>query len=141
MAINSVVLVGRLTRDPELRYTTNASNPVCNFSIAVDREFANKNGEREVDFINCVAWNCTAEFIPKYFEKGDLIGVKGSLTSRKYTDKDGNNRISYEVLAIGVSFISKKERSLQYTQGDASEPEQKDNSQYFTIDDDQNVPF
>ena len=139
MAINSVVLVGRLTRDPELKYTAGANKPVCNFSIAVDREFSNANGERDVDFINIVAWNGTAEFIPKYFEKGDLIGVKGSLTSRKYTDKDGNNRISYEVLAHGVSFISKKDRSFQNTQGDAAEPETQ--SQYFTIDDNQSVPF
>jgi single-strand DNA-binding protein len=144
MAINSVVLVGRLTRDPELKYTPTGNKAVCNFSLAVDREFAASDGTRQADFINIVSWNGTAEFIPKYFEKGDLMGVKGVLTSRKYTDKDGNNRVSYEVIATQVSFVGgKRERNLDNTQGDAYEPEQKQQNgdAYFTIDDDADYPF
>ena len=144
MAIYSVVLVGRLTRDPVLKYTQTGNKPVCNFSLAVDREFAASDGTRQADFINIVAWNGTAEFIPNYFEKGDLIGVKGVLTSRKYTDKYGNHRVSYEVIATQVSFVGgKRDRNLANTQGDAYEPEQnqQNGDAYFTIDDDADCLF
>ncbi len=108
--INSVVLVGRLTRDPELK-TTQQGVSVCSFSIAVDRNFARAGEERQADFINIVTWRQTAEFVAKYFNKGKLIGVQGSLQSRRYTDKDQNTRTAYEVVANQVTFVGSKNDS------------------------------
>lgn len=106
--INVVVLMGRLTADPELKQTANGT-AVASFSIAVDRGFANKQtGERQADFINIVAWRQTAEFICKYFRKGSMIAVEGSLQSRSYEDKEGKKRTVYEVVANNVSFTGSK---------------------------------
>ena len=100
--------MGRLTADPELKMTQN-STPVCSFRIAVDRNVVNKQtGERATDYINVIAWRQTAEFVCKYFRKGSMIALEGSLQSRSYTDKDGNNRTAYEVVASNVSFTGSK---------------------------------
>ena len=100
--------MGRLTADPELKMTQN-STPVCSFRIAVDRNVTNKQtGERATDYINVIAWRQTAEFVCKYFRKGSMIALEGSLQSRSYTDKDGNNRTSYDVVANNVSFTGSK---------------------------------
>ena len=102
--LNSIVLMGRLVADPELRSTT-AGVAVCSFRIAVDRDFSGRNGaEKQTDFIDIVAWRQTAEFVSRYFSKGKMIVVQGSLQSRKWQDKDGNNRISWEVQAASVWF-------------------------------------
>lgn len=104
--LNNVTLMGRLCSDPELKYTTN-NVPVTNFTLAVDRQF--KSGEeKEADFINIVAWRATAEFITKYFKKGQLLALEGSIQTRKYTDKDGNNRTAFEVVANNVHFCGGK---------------------------------
>ena len=96
--INVVVLMGRLVADPELKQTQNGTS-VCSFRIAVDRNVANKQtGERQADFINITAWRQTAEFVCKYFRKGSMIAIEGSLQTRGYTDKDGNNRTAYDVV-------------------------------------------
>jgi len=108
--LNVVVLMGRLTADPELRKTANDAS-VTSFSIAVDRNFANKQGERQTDFINITAWRQQAEFICKYFRKGSMIAIEGSLQTRNYEDKDGNKRTAYEVLASSVSFTGSKAES------------------------------
>ena len=109
--INVVVLMGRLVADPELKQTTTGVS-TTSFRIAVDRNFANKEtGERQADFINIVAWRQTADFICKYFRKGSMIAIEGSLQSRSYTDKDGNNRTVYEVVASNVSFTGSKAES------------------------------
>lgn len=109
--INVVVLMGRLTADPELKQTANGTS-VCSFSIAVDRAFANKQtGERQADFINITAWRQTAEFICKYFRKGSMIAIEGSLQSRNYEDKEGKKRTAYEVVANNVSFTGSKAES------------------------------
>lgn len=106
MSINVTVLTGRLTADPELKTTPNGVS-VTSFSIAVDRRY--KAGEeKQTDFINIVAWRQTAEFISKYFQKGKMIGIKGSIQTRKYQDKDGNNRTAFEVLAEEVQFVEGK---------------------------------
>ena len=106
MSINVTVLTGRLTADPELKTTPNGVS-VTSFSIAVDRRY--KAGEeKQTDFINIVAWRQTAEFISKYFQKGKMIGIKGSIQTRKYQDKDGNNRTSWEVQAENVYFADSK---------------------------------
>ena len=95
--LNVIVLTGRMTSDPELK-TTDNQTPVVSFSLAVQRNYKNKdNDQYPTDFINCVAWRNTAEFIAGYFKKGSMITVEGSLESRKYTDKEGNTRTAYEV--------------------------------------------
>ena len=103
---NLVVLSGRLTADPELKTTPNGVS-VCSFSIAVERRY--KQGEeRQADFINIVAWKNTAEFVSKYFSKGSMIGIEGAIQTRKYQDKDGNNRTAFEVVANNVQFVESK---------------------------------
>ena len=105
--INVVVLMGRLTADPELRTTPNGIS-VTSFSIAVDRAYQKAGTERQTDFINCVAWRQTAEFITKYFQKGSMIAVNGTLQQRSYTDKDGNKRTAYDVVIDNASFCGSK---------------------------------
>ena len=113
MMLNVVVLNGRLTSDPELKYTP-SNVAVTNFTLAVDRAFSGK--EKVTDFINIVAWRSTAEFVSRYFQKGQLVAVQGSLHVREYTDKDGNRRRVYEVLADQVHFAeAKRGRDTEYT--------------------------
>ena len=101
--LNRIVLMGRLTRDPELRHTGNGT-AVASFSLAVDRDFKSQGGEKETDFIDIVAWRNTAEFVSKYFTKGRMAVVEGRLQLRDWTDKDGNKRRTAEVLAEHVYF-------------------------------------
>ena len=103
--MNKVILVGNLTRDPEYR-TTPSGAAVCNFSIAVQRRFANQQGVREADFINCVAWRQQADFVHRFFTKGRKIGVVGSIQTRTYDAQDGSKRYVTEVLAENVEFLS-----------------------------------
>ena len=103
--------MGRLTRDPELRYTQ-SNIPVVTFSIAVDRNYSNNGGDRQTDFIDIVAWRRTAEFVSQWFTKGQMIVVVGSIQSRRWQDKNGNNRTSIEVVADEVQFGESK-RSLE----------------------------
>jgi len=109
--MNQIVIMGRLTRDPELRHTQNGT-PVASFSLAVDRRFAPKDGgERQTDFIDVVAWSKTGEFVSKYFTKGQMAAVTGRLEIRDWSDKDGNKRRSAEVVAENIYFTeSKKSR-------------------------------
>ena len=109
--LNHITLMGRLTRDPELR-RTGSGVAVTSFSLAVDRDFGkNENGERETDFIDCVAWRQTGEFVSKYFTKGRMAVVSGRLQIRSWTDKDGNKRRSAEVVADNVYFGDSKRDS------------------------------
>ena len=102
--LNHIVIMGRLTRDPELR-RTGSGVAVASFSVAVDRDFGrNENGEKETDFIDCVAWRNTAEFVSKYATKGRMVVVSGRLQIRSWTDKDGNKRRTAEVVADNVYF-------------------------------------
>ena len=102
--LNHIVVMGRLTRDPELR-RTGSGIAVTSFTVAVDRDFSNKeSGERETDFIDCVAWRSTGEFVSKYFTKGSMAVVSGRLQIRGWTDKDGNKRRSAEIVADNVYF-------------------------------------
>ena len=103
---NLVVLTGRLTNDVELKVTTSGIS-VCNFTIAVDRAYK-KGEEKQTDFLNVVCWRTTAEFVSKWFKKGSLIGIEGSIQTRKYQDKDGNNRTAFEIVANNVHFIESK---------------------------------
>ena len=123
---NLVVLTGRLTADPELKSTPNGIS-VCSFSIAVGRRYR-AGEEAQTDFINIVAWRQTAEFITKYFKKGSLIGIEGSIQTRRYTDKNGNNRTAFEVVANNVQFVESKRDSaaptadnMSYSNADAGD--------------------
>lgn len=135
--LNHIVLMGRLTRDPELR-RTGSGIAVASFTLAVDRDFKSQNGEKECDFIDIVAWRNTAEFVSKYFDKGSMAVVSGRLQIRGWTDKEGNKRRSAEVLANSVYFGSSK-RSGDSVGYDAPNTGTAD----FTMleDDDSDLPF
>ena len=106
--LNHIDLMGRLTRDPELRYTQ-TQTPVASFRLAVDRDFSPKDGgERQTDFIDCVAWRSTAEFVSKYFQKGSMAAVSGRLQMREWTDRDNNRRTTAEVVVDNVYFGESK---------------------------------
>ncbi len=105
--MNKAILVGRLTADPELKSTPNGVN-VCSFSVAVDRRFVRAGEERKADFINCVAWRQTAEFISRFFSKGRMIGLIGSIQTRTWKDKDGYNRYATEVVVDEAYFTESK---------------------------------
>ena len=108
--LNRAILMGRLTRDPELRQTPNNVS-VVTFTLAVDRNYQADKNNKQADFINIVAWRHTAEFVSKYFTKGQLVAVEGSIQTRSYQDKDGNNRTAFEVVADQVYFAEKKNQS------------------------------
>ncbi len=108
--MNKVFLIGRLTRDPELRYTTTQA-AVANFSIAVDRNFRREDGTQETDFINIEVWNKAAENVNKYLKKGSQVAIDGSIRMDRFNDKDGNARTTYRVVATNVQFLSKVDSS------------------------------
>ena len=121
MALNKVVLQGRLTKDPELR-RTNSGAAVTSFTLAVDRDFKGQNGEKETDFIDVTCWRNTAEFVSKYFTKGRMAVVEGRLQIRDWTDKDGGKRRTAEVVADSVYFgDSQKEASQDFPRQDFQE--------------------
>ena len=109
--LNHIIIMGRLTRDPELR-RTGSGVAVASFTVAVDRDFGkNENGEKETDFIDCVAWRQTGEFVSKYFAKGRMAVVSGRLQIRSWTDKEGNKRRTAEVVADNIYFGESKRSS------------------------------
>ena len=105
--LNHIVIMGRFVRDPELRRTQNGTS-VASFTLAVDRDRKDENGSRECDFISCVAWKGTADFVSRYFSKGSMAVVSGRLQIREWTDKDGNKRSSAEIVAENVYFGDSK---------------------------------
>lgn len=145
---NKAILIGRLTADPELK-TIPSGASVCTFRIACDRRFSGKDGERKADFITIVAWRQTAEFVSKFFTKGKLIGVEGSIQTRSYTDKDGNNRTAFEVVADNCFFVGSKSEAggasfaaprdefapapVAYASGSAGD--------FVEVEDDSDLPF
>lgn len=114
--LNVVAIMGRLTADPELK-TTQQGTSVCSFTIACDRSYAAKGEERKADFINITAWRQTAEFVCKYFSKGSLIAIDGSIQTRPYQDRNGNNRTAVEVVAREVGFAGAKASDKPSAQG------------------------
>ena len=143
--LNSVVLMGRLTHDIELRQTQSGIS-VAKFSIAVERKFADKQtGERETDFIDCQAWRGTAEFIARYFAKGSMIAVEGSLQNNNWTDKDGNKRYSYIVQVEQTHFCGGKNEGgtsqTEPTQTGLPENVQNAVEQFEAVVSNQDVPF
>ena len=105
--LNKAILVGRLTRDPELKSTTNG-NSVLNFTVAITRKFKDANGERQSDFINCVAFRQTAEFISNYFKKGNMISVDGTIQTRTWDDNEGKRHYVTEVVVNDAGFVESK---------------------------------
>ena len=144
--LNHIVIMGRLTRDPELRRTS-TGRAVAAFSVAVERDFPNKEtGEREVDFINCVAWQQTGEFVSKWFTKGSMIVVSGRLQMRNWTDKDGNKRVTAEIVADDVYFGEpKRDKSITTAPnyGGYALPDSQKEQRYWAMldDDDAVLPF
>lgn len=119
--LNIACIMGRLTTDPELKHTPNGV-AVTSFTLAVDRSYVKTGEERQTDFINVTAWRGTAEFVCKYFRKGQLMAVQGSIQTRNYTDKDGNKRKAFEVVADNVHFAEpKKEKADVDTQTEFEE--------------------
>lgn len=153
--LNVVALMGRLVADPELK-TTQSGNSVCTFRVAVDRGYVPQGEERQADFITVTAWRKTAEFICKYFQKGSLIAIEGSLQTRQYQDKNGNNRTATEVLASRVNFAGSKasngvsvQSSGQQTENYAQNANASQNASqtasgsddFSVIDDGDDLPF
>lgn len=122
MSLNSVTLMGRLTAEPELRTTQNGT-AVTSFTLAVDRDYQSGGSERQTDFVSCVAWRKTGEFVSKHFTKGQMMALHGSLQSRKWEDRDGNKRVAWEVVADSVHFCGdKKQEGTNYSGVNVSPP-------------------
>ena len=133
--LNKIFIMGRLTRDPELR-RTQSGTPVTSFSLAVDRDYKTQSGEKETDFIDVVAWRATAEFVAKYFTKGRMAVVEGRLQLRDWTDKDGNKRRTAEIVADSVYFGDSKRDG-----GDNPDYAPAPSGGFSEIEDDGNLPF
>lgn len=139
--INIVALMGRLTFEPEVR-TTPSGVSVMHFQVACDRNYQRSGQDRQADFIDCVAWRQTAEFISRYFHKGSMIAVEGTLQTSSYTDKNGNQRKQVEVLANNVSFCGSKSETGSAAGSQASPNySSADNSDFDEIPDDDDLPF
>ena len=136
--INKVILMGRLTRDPEMRHT-NSGTPVTTFSIAIDNGYGDN---KRTDFVNCLAWNKTAEFVTKYFTKGKMIIVIGRITTRSWETQDGKRAYATEVVANEVNFgESKTSPQLNTPQTAAQPPMQDDDDDFTPLDEDDDLPF
>lgn len=154
--LNVVAIMGRLVADPELR-TTPAGHSVCSFRIACDRSYVQQGQERQADFIDIVAWRRQADFVSKYFRKGSVIAVEGSLQTRNYQDKNGNSRTTVEVVANNIRFAGAKRQDSQSTPSyeqqtkaaqNASQPHFTDDQPdaipvdgYAVISDNDDLPF
>ena len=154
--LNHITIMGRLTRDPELRYTQ-TQTPVASFTLAVDRDFGGRDGgDKQTDFIDCVAWRQTAEFVSKYFQKGSMAVVSGRLQIRDWTDRDGGKRRSAEVVVDNIYFgDSRREssgdsgeyRQTSYARNESSKKDSGYSASSFTgcfsemSDDDGELPF
>ena len=141
--LNKIIIMGRMTSDPELRHT-GSGTPVASFTLAVDRDFSGKDGgEKETDFIDCVAWRSTAEFVGKYFSKGRMAVASGRLQIRNWTDKEGNKRRSAEVLADNVYFADSKPGNTTGGEQNYSIPEipAAAAQDFPVVDDDSELPF
>ena len=137
--LNHITIMGRLVRDPELRYTPNKV-AVASFTLAVERDYKPENGERETDFIDCVAWRHTAEFVSKYFSKGRMAAVSGRLQIRPWTDKDGNKRRAAEIAAESVYFADSNKDAQNRNTGTEPQEQPQTFSELQDVDDGE-LPF
>ena len=148
--MNKVILVGRLVKDPEVK-TTQSQIAFCGFTIAVDRKFKTASGERQSDFISCVAWRQQAEFLGKYFQKGSRVAVVGNLQSRTYDDANGKKVYITEVVVDEIEFVDSKRDGAPASGSEGSHPvtasstpppaPSMDNGFYPAMDDDTTLPF
>lgn len=145
--MNKVILMGRLTKDPELRYTSVNNTPVCSFTLAVDRRFTKQGEEKQTDFFNIVTWRKTAEFCSKYFSKGLKVVVAGSLQNRSWDDNEGKRHYITEIISDEVYFAEGRKNDGGAPSFRQSEPvmapplgEQPDGG-FYQIDDDDELPF
>lgn len=138
--LNSVCLMGRLTADPELK-STQSGVSVCSFRIAVDRTYQPKGQEKQTDFINIVTWRGTAEFVSRYFRKGQLVAVQGSIQTSQYTDRDGNKRTAFDVVADNVFFAEKKAEFGETKQGAGYDHSPDIQGDFEEIIGDESLPF
>lgn len=137
--MNKVILVGRLTKDPEMRITQNGTN-VCSFCVACDRRYS-QNGERQADFIHCVAWRQCAEFISKYFKKGNRIALDGSMQTRSWEDDSGVKHYATEVIVEHAEFCERKQEQTPPNSIPATVPESMSSFDSFDFNEDDDFPF
>lgn len=140
--LNVAVLMGRLVADPELRHTTNDVS-VTSFTLAVDRSYVQSGKDRQADFIDVVAWRSTADFVCKYFHKGQLVAVEGEIQTRSYSDKDGNKRKAFEIVADTVHFAESKRSQAAATVEYAEPPAyaSSDTGDFERVPSDDDLPF
>lgn len=142
--LNVVAIMGRLVADPELR-TTPAGANVCQFRIACDRNFAKQGEQRQADFVDIVAWRSQAEFVCKYFLKGSLIAIDGSIQTRTYKDKNGNNRTAFAIVARNINFAGSKSGAkpaqVEESREAAPSASYADTDDFAVIDDSDDLPF
>jgi len=139
--MNKVILMGRLTKDPELRYTSVNNTAVCSFTLAVDRRFARQGEERQADFIPIVAWSKLAEFCGKYFQKGRQVAVVGRIQTRTWDDNEGKRHYVTEVIAEEAYFADSK-RSDDFVANKMTEfPNEGQSDGFYPIEDDDELPF
>ena len=136
--MNKVVLLGRLTKDPEIRYTQTNNTMVASFSLAVNRRFARQGEERQADFINIVAWSKTAEFCNKYFKKGQQVGIIGRIQTRTWDDDQGQKHYVTEIVAEEAYFADSKRKETDESILGSSTPV---NNEFEPIQDDDDLPF
>lgn len=135
--MNKVILMGRLTKEPEIRYTSGNNTAVCSFTLAVNKRFQKQGEERKADFINCQAWDKTAEFIGKYFQKGSQVAVIGRIQTRTWDDNEGKKHYVTEVVVEETYFADSKRG-----EGSTVKPQTNDGSDgFYPMDDDDELPF
>lgn len=142
--MNKAILIGRLTRDPELKFTAGSGVAVTTFTLAVDRNFKNKDGQREADFINIVAYNKLAETMANYLKKGRLIAVSGRIETRTYEGNDGQKKYFTDVVVEDFQFLEKREGASNMNPRPASEGVSNNDTQdgdFFPLDGDNDIPF
>lgn len=138
--LNKVILMGRLTRNPELK-TTPSGVSVVTFSLAVERNFAKQGEERKADFINCVAWRNQADFLAKYFEKGQMLALSGNIQTREYDDKNGNRVYVTEVVADEIHFAGDKKADAKPQAKETKTETTTDADEFVLLPADDDLPF
>lgn len=138
--MNKVQLIGRLTKDPEAKMTSNQTK-FCQFTLAVDRRFKDANGQRQADFISCLAWRQTAEFIAKYFKKGNRIGVVGSIQVRSYEDQNGQKRFVTEVVIDEAEFVESTNKAENTEKNENEAPAEIEPNTGEVMEDAGQLPF
>lgn len=139
--MNKAILMGRLTRDPEVRYTSTTNTAVCNFTLAIDRRFSRQGEERQADFIPIVAWGKLAEFCGNYFQKGRQVAVVGRIQTRTWDDNEGKRHYVTEVVAEEAYFADSKRSGNNTSQDSSNEDTSQENDGFYPLEEDDELPF